>query len=101
MYRLSYRPFFFDTLKELNRRFGGLFKRTDEEDEQDIRRDKSGFNRWGWTITIDGLTGSDPTKAKYYYDLHVYEFLHWCLYFKEKQDEIKRQQEIEKLKNGN
>ena len=80
------------TLGELNSRFSGLFTKRDSEDdgesEEDDGGDSSGigFNRWGWMITLDTLSGGDATKYPYYYELNVIEFLTVCSYYKSKRE---------------
>ena len=33
--------------------------------------------------------------------MHVHEFLYWCMYFRAKQEEIEREQELQRMRNGN
>jgi len=46
------------------------------------------------------LTNGQPHLANNYYDMPVGEFLYWCLYYKDKAEEINRQQELNKMRNG-
>lgn len=43
------------------------------------------------------MAQGDPTKWKYFEEMNVVEFLQMCLYFKEKQEDLKQQQRL--LKN--
>lgn len=91
------------TLRKLNERFGGLFTRKaggtdDEGSDNDEGNTTYGFRRWGWVITLDNISGEDPTKWPYYYDLNVIEFLTICSYYKDKAEEKERQLEVQRLK---
>ena len=86
------------SLSELNKRFGGLFRKPDESDDTDDGQTSGGFKRWGWIITLDNLSGGDPTKWNYYRRLNVIEFLTVVSYFKDKHNEQKRIAERERIK---
>lgn len=88
------------SLKGLNERFGGLFAKPDEEDDGADGQPSIGFKRWGWMITLDNLSQSDPTKYPYYYALNVIEFLTILSYYNDKRKEEERRNEIERLKRS-
>ncbi len=88
-----------ESLKGLNARFGGLFKQESEGDEDEDGQTSRGFKRWGWIITLDNLSGGDPTKWNHYYNLNVIEFLTVVAYYKDKSDEQERQREIQRIKS--
>ncbi len=78
-----------------------MFQQTNDEREEEVRRDKSGFARWGWTITTEHLCKELGLKPSEVYEMHVHEFLYWCSYFRAKQEETERQQELQRMRNGN
>ena len=91
--------FFFETLEGLNTRYGGLFEGELGEDEQQPRRNKGGFDKYGWTITIEHLVKELGLTPKEVYDMHVHEFLYWCIYYKDKRIETERQQQLSNMRN--
>ena len=69
--------------KELNKRYGGLFESESEDDEQGTNRNKGGFAKYGWTITIRHLVKELNLKPSEVYEMHIHEFfLYWCNFFK-------------------
>jgi len=42
------------------------------------------------------MSNNDPTKWEYFEAMDTREFLAMCLYFKDKQDDIREQQEMNK-----
>lgn len=40
------------------------------------------------------MSNNDPTKWEYFEELNVVPFLQMCLYYKDKQEDIRQQQEL-------
>lgn len=84
---------FITNLEALNKEYSKLF-----EVKGGSENVSKSFSSWGWIITLDNLSNSDPTKWNYYKDLNVIEALNICMYYKAKNDEQERELRLQRLR---
>ena len=87
--------FFLDFRKRLTESYPELFKKTDEEDENQDFSSRGQFGRtWGWYNSIYSLAGGDVTKFEQVTRLNVFQCFTHLTYEKQKteieQQELKR-----------
>jgi len=88
------------SLKSLNGGYRGLFEQSDEEDADEPKPSKGGFARYGWVTAITTIVDKLNYTPDQVYNMHVFEFLHWCSYFKAENEYIKAETERMKIQNG-
>jgi hypothetical protein len=84
---------FITNLEALNKEYSKLF-----EVKGATGNASKSFTSWGWIITLDNLSNSDPTKWNYYKELNVIEALNICMFYKAKNDEQERELRLQKLR---
>lgn len=56
------------------------------------------FERYGWLVVLDDLTGGDDTKREHFERMNVIPFLNLLTYRIDKREEENRQIEFQKLR---
>ena len=98
---LSYKPFFFETYKRLNKSYRGLFGQTNIEgqtsDEGEVERDSQTFEqRWGWVYNAELIAKFERIALNEVWKLNIIQALNSLAYLKDKKANEQRQ--LEKMK---
>ena len=94
------RGFFLSIIRGIDKRFGGLFDKGGEEND-DTRQSSGGSNsfaeNYGWIYSAEQVAEFERISLDAAYDLYILQFLSDLVYIKEKQkNERKMMEEIRK-----
>ena len=98
---LSYKRFFFETYKRLNKSYRNLFgtqvDKGQESDEREIEGNSKTFEeRYGWIYNAELIAKFERVKLADVWDINIIQALNSLAYLKEKKANEKEQ--IEKMK---
>ncbi len=98
---LSYKRFFFETYKRLNKGYRGLFGQGGFEeqtsDEGEIESDSETFEkRWGWVYNAELIAKFERVALNEVWKLNIIQALNSLAYLKDKNANERRQ--LEKLR---